>query len=97
MLHTLLTALGGILGIMLMWIAVQRLWGCVFVEECDECEQDMLAQRGICGQCGCATACPRRSLTPSAFSCSEQQNLQQSTAHSSLSSATKKSNHHNQL
>ncbi len=63
MIHTSLTALGGIVGMMLAWVAVQRLWRCAFAEERDEHEEDMLAQRGACGQCGCIAACSRKSPT----------------------------------
>lgn len=72
-LYTLLTALGGIVGMMLAWVAVQRLWGHVFAEARDEHEEDMLAQRGACGQCGCAAACSRKLPTPHTLSYSKQQ------------------------
>lgn len=58
MLQTFLTGIGGIVGLMLVWLIVQTLWGRTFAEYLSD--EDVLADRRSCGNCGCATACRRR-------------------------------------
>jgi len=58
MLQTFLIGIGGIVGLMLVWLIVQTLWGRVFEDYISD--EDVLADRRSCGNCGCATACSRR-------------------------------------
>ena len=58
MLKSLVVGIGGVVGIMLVWIAVQRLWGKVFAEHLSD--EDVMAGRSTCGNCGCATVCERK-------------------------------------
>ncbi|MCP4120947.1 MAG: hypothetical protein GY751_04275 [Bacteroidetes bacterium] len=51
----------GILGIvflMLTWVLVQSWWGKVFPD--DLVDEDVLAGRTDCGNCGCTTACKNK-------------------------------------
>ena len=45
-------AVGGILGLLAMWLVVQRAWGQVFAVD-----GDVLAARGGCGRCGQGGGC----------------------------------------
>ncbi len=57
MMQTLLTAIGGIAGLMVGWMLVQAGWRRAFADYLDE--DDVLAHRRSCGNCGCSTACRR--------------------------------------
>ena len=58
MLQSFLIGIGGIVGLMLVWAIVQVLWGRVFAEY--RSDEDVLADRRSCGNCGCATTCRKR-------------------------------------
>jgi hypothetical protein len=58
MLYSLLIAAAGIIGIMLLWVLVQRLWGHTFSEYVSD--EDVMSGRTKCSNCGCTTACKNR-------------------------------------
>ncbi|HRF40618.1 MAG TPA: hypothetical protein PK198_17620 [Saprospiraceae bacterium] len=58
MVKSLFTAIGILVGLVLAWIAVQALWRKVFADYVHD--DDVLAERRECGNCGCTTACERK-------------------------------------
>ena len=64
MLNSLLIAAGGIAGLMVLWFIVQRLWGNTFSGYISD--EDVLAERRSCGNCGCTTACEKKNKQVSA-------------------------------
>jgi len=58
MIQSLLTAITAIVGLMLLWIIVQALWGKTFAEHVSD--EDVMAGRTKCGNCGCTTLCKTR-------------------------------------
>jgi len=50
-----LIAIGGIVGMMLLWVGVQSLWKKVFVDYVTG--EDAMDGRTKCAGCGCKTAC----------------------------------------
>lgn len=48
---TYIIAIGGIVTMMIAWVAVQVLWKKVFAENITD--EDVLADRRSCGNCGC--------------------------------------------
>lgn len=42
-------------GLMVLWFLVQNIWRRVFADYLEE--EDVLAQRRSCGNCGCTKAC----------------------------------------
>ncbi len=57
MINTLFTAIFGIVGLMVLWMLVQAAWRRAFTDYIND--EDVLAQRRSCGNCGCSTACQR--------------------------------------
>lgn len=57
MLESLVTGTGIIVGLALAWVLVQTLWRNTFSEYISD--EDVLADRRSCGNCGCSTACKR--------------------------------------
>ena len=56
-------AIFGIIALMLAWVMIQNLWRSSFSEEIDD--EDVLAVRGQCGNCGCSITCSdKRERTP---------------------------------
>ncbi len=55
MIDSLLIAIGGIVGLMVLWMIVQKLWGQTFAEYMGD--EDAMAGRTKCGNCGCTTVC----------------------------------------
>lgn len=55
MIGTYLIGIFGIAGLMVIWVIVQRQWGKSFAE--DITDEDVLADRRSCGNCGCTTLC----------------------------------------
>jgi len=45
----------GIVGLMIIWVAVQAMWRKIFVDEI--VDSDVLAGRSDCGNCRCLTPC----------------------------------------
>lgn len=58
-LTSLFIALGGIVILMLSWIAIQYLWGRLFFEHISD--EDVLSNRTSCGNCGCTQVCKTNS------------------------------------
>lgn len=55
MVQSMLIASLGIVGMMLAWIGVQTIWRRMFAGQISD--EDVLAERRSCGDCGCTTAC----------------------------------------
>ena len=58
MLQSLLIAIGGVIALMLFWVLVQILWGRTFSEYVSD--EDVMAGRTKCSNCGCTTACENK-------------------------------------
>ncbi|THD66614.1 hypothetical protein E7Z59_12550 [Robertkochia marina] len=56
--HSLLIGIGLIVSIVLVWVLVQVLWKDAFREEYRE--DDVLAGRRSCSNCGCTTQCGKK-------------------------------------
>jgi hypothetical protein len=54
---TYLIGIGAIVSMMLAWIWVQSLWRDTFSENISD--QDVLAERRSCGNCGCTKVCKK--------------------------------------
>jgi hypothetical protein len=54
-LMTYLIGIGAIVAMMLAWVWVQSLWRDTFSENISD--QDVLAERRSCGNCGCTKVC----------------------------------------
>jgi hypothetical protein len=59
MLKTLIVCVVGMLLLVVVWFVVQKLWGNTFAEYTTD--DDVLAGRMSCGNCGCTTACKNNS------------------------------------
>lgn len=57
MIQTYLIGIAGIVLIMVSWVGIQRIWHRVFHEYVED--EDALAERNTCGNCGCTTLCER--------------------------------------
>jgi hypothetical protein len=55
---TLLYTILAITGLMVIWVGVQHLWRRTFADYIED--DDVLAERRSCGNCGCQQACPRK-------------------------------------
>ncbi|MCB0847705.1 MAG: hypothetical protein KDD63_28285 [Bacteroidetes bacterium] len=55
MIGTYLTGIGGIVGLMVVWVVVQSFWRKTFSEHIND--EDVLAERRSCSNCGCTTVC----------------------------------------
>ena len=66
MLYSLLIAAGAIIGMMLLWAVVQLLWRQTFADNI--AEEDVLAERRSCGNCGCTKVCDRKAAPGSVHS-----------------------------
>ncbi len=53
--NALITGIVGIVGLVITWVAVQLLWKKEFVDYLSD--DDVLAGRSSCGNCGCTTSC----------------------------------------
>jgi len=58
MLTTLITATTAITLLVIGWAVVQKLWGNTFSDYLED--EDVLAGRTKCGNCGCTTACANK-------------------------------------
>ena len=47
--------------LMVGWMLIQQIWGEVFAEELTD--EDVLAERRSCGNCGCGRVCKNKSRT----------------------------------
>ena len=50
--------IGGIVSMMIIWVVVQSFWGKTFAEHLTD--EDVLAGRTKCGNCGCTTICENK-------------------------------------
>ncbi len=53
-------AIGGIVVLMLAWVWVQSLWRKTFSENISD--EDVLAERRSCGNCGCTKVCKKEKV-----------------------------------
>ena len=58
MLNTFLTGIGGIIALMIIWGIVQFFWKKTFSEFISD--EDVMAERRSCGNCGCLTICENK-------------------------------------
>jgi len=68
MVKSLIIGIGFIVTIAVAWVLVQTLWKKVFREEYDQ--DDVLAGRRNCSNCGCTTVCKRKEegeITPKTY------------------------------
>ncbi|MCB9303276.1 MAG: hypothetical protein H6566_21785 [Lewinellaceae bacterium] len=63
MIKSLIIGIGGIVFLMVIWAVIQSWWGKTFADNISD--DDVLAGRMSCGNCGCTTVCEnkRRELT----------------------------------
>ncbi|MEZ4952887.1 MAG: hypothetical protein R2825_04865 [Saprospiraceae bacterium] len=55
MINSLIIGVGGIIVLMIIWAIVQLFWKKIFSEYI--ADEDVLAERRSCGNCGCTTIC----------------------------------------
>ncbi|MDI1324082.1 MAG: hypothetical protein PSV36_15120 [Algoriphagus sp.] len=53
-------AIGGVVVLMLAWVWVQSLWRKMFSENISD--EDVLAERRSCGNCGCTKVCKKEKV-----------------------------------
>ncbi len=58
MIKSLTLAIGGIVILMMMWVIIQFWWRKVFSDQISD--DDVLAGRTSCSNCGCTTVCERK-------------------------------------
>ena len=58
MIKSLAICIGGIVGLMLVWVTIQSLWRKMFAEYLSD--DDVLAGRTSCSNCGCTAVCERK-------------------------------------
>jgi hypothetical protein len=63
MIQSFLIGIGGLIALMFLWVFVQTLWGKTFSDYVSD--EDVMAGRTSCSNCGCSTACEnkRREMT----------------------------------
>jgi hypothetical protein len=59
MLKSLIIGIGGIVVLMILWVVVQSVWKKTFSDYMSD--EDVLAGRNSCGNCGCGTVCKKES------------------------------------
>ena len=60
MLYSLSIAIIGIVSLMLVWTLVQSVWKKLFADHITD--EDVLAERRSCGNCGCGTICQKKTI-----------------------------------
>jgi hypothetical protein len=58
MIGTYLIGIGGIVGLMVIWVVVQAFWRRIFADHISD--EDVLAERRSCSNCGCTTICENK-------------------------------------
>ncbi|MCR9286218.1 MAG: hypothetical protein NXI23_02390 [Bacteroidetes bacterium] len=58
MIKSLIMGIGGVVSLMIIWIVVQSQWRRIFSENLSE--EDVLAGRTSCSNCGCTTVCKNK-------------------------------------
>lgn len=61
MFYSLVIAVLGIVCMMLFWVLVQQVWRNLFADQMTD--EDVLAERRSCGNCGCGTTCSKQVKT----------------------------------
>ena len=57
MIESLIIGIGGIVSLMVIWVLVQSWWRNVFSDNLSD--DDVLAGRSSCSNCGCTTVCKK--------------------------------------
>ena len=52
MLHTMTVTIGAVVALMLFWVLIQKIWAGVFRDYIQD--EDVLADRRSCANCGCS-------------------------------------------
>ncbi|MFY0627444.1 MAG: hypothetical protein JXR07_14175 [Reichenbachiella sp.] len=60
MITTYLIGIFGIVGLMIAWVGIQSVWKRIFAEHVTD--EDAMAGRTKCSNCGCTTACKNKKL-----------------------------------
>lgn len=61
MMDTYIIGIGGVVGLAIVWVLVQKLWRRTFADYI--ADEDVLAERRSCSNCGCAGAtCTNKNL-----------------------------------
>ena len=58
MITSMIVGITGMILLMALWLLVQRQWGEVFSDQIND--EDVLADRSSCGNCGCTTYCENK-------------------------------------
>ncbi|MDF1863881.1 MAG: hypothetical protein P1U70_03540 [Saprospiraceae bacterium] len=58
MIKSLIMGIGGVVSLMIIWMVVQSQWRRIFSENLSE--EDVLAGRTSCSNCGCTTVCKNK-------------------------------------
>lgn len=58
MMYSLIIGVGGVVALMLGWMAVQAIWKRLFHDQL--ADEDVLAGRNSCGECGCGVICQKK-------------------------------------
>ncbi|MCB0558377.1 MAG: hypothetical protein H6573_07730 [Lewinellaceae bacterium] len=61
MIISFLIGIGGMIFLMAAWVIIQSLWRKSFSDYLSD--EDVLADRSSCGNCGCTTACENKRLS----------------------------------
>jgi hypothetical protein len=58
MIESFVIGIGGVVGLLLLWVLVQSWWGKVFADHM--IDEDVMAGRTKCSNCGCTTVCTEK-------------------------------------
>jgi hypothetical protein len=58
MIQSLIIGIGGVVSLMILWMIIQFWWGKTFSDNISD--EDVLAGRTSCSNCGCTTVCEKR-------------------------------------
>jgi hypothetical protein len=58
MIESFIIGIGGVVTLLVMWVVVQSWWGKVFADNITD--DDVLAGRTKCSNCGCTTVCENK-------------------------------------
>ena len=61
MIESLIIGIGGIVSLMIIWIVIQSWWGKIFSDNLSD--DDVLAGRTSCSNCGCTAVCEKKDQT----------------------------------
>jgi hypothetical protein len=57
---TYFIGIAGMITLMVLWVVIQRNWGKMFSDQLSD--EDVLAGRSDCTNCGCITSCKNKEL-----------------------------------